>query len=489
MHKLTATALIIAAASTLAAGAAAFEFRPDKALRVATGLTAETLCTDVFITGLDPASVFAQAIQARPGVKAVARHISYHVDRDRRAVSANWFGHFASTAVLRPGLGCLVVHGDVPAPAAAPAAGEAAPQRLPDIAGPEVVNPANAGLKAALGHVFTDAPGAPPRWLRAVVVLKDGKVVAERYAPGIGVDTPLIGYSASKSVISSLVGVLVRQGRLDIHARAPVAAWAAPDDPRHAITTDNLLRMTSGLAIAQTGSGFDPASRMLFTERDMAGFAEAHPLARPIGSRWDYSDASTLIVSRIVRDAAGGDVQAFARRELFEPLGMKTAILTAVATGTPVGSTGILASARDWAKLGELYARDGAVGGQRILPEGWVDYSATSTLGSSYGAGFWTNRGPDPDARGRAHGGMPCDMLFASGVLGQRVYIIPSADVVIVRFGVTQKWPDFDIEGDKRLVREVLAALPAARQAGVRPARRCPASASFDTAARAAGSG
>jgi CubicO group peptidase (beta-lactamase class C family) len=456
---------LVSVVSVAAVSAAAWDFRPDKAIRVGTGLTAETLCTDVFISGLDPATVFAQAIKARPGVGRLARHITYRVDTERRAVSAAYLGHFASTAVYRAGEGCLLIQDDAAPPATARPAGARAPQRLADIAGPDLVEPANPGLKAALDHIFTDRPGAPPRWLRAVVVLKDGKVVAERYAPGIGVDTPLIGYSASKSVISSLVGVLVRQGRLDIHAPAPVAAWRAAGDPRHAITTDTLLRMTSGLDIAQTGSGFDPASRMLFTERDMAGYAEAHRLARPVGARWDYSDASTLIVSRIVRDAAGGDdasVQAFARRELFDPLGMKTAILTTDATGTPVGSTGILASARDWAKLGELYARDGVVGGQRILPEGWVQYSATSTLGTSYGAGFWTNRSTDPDARGRVRGGMPCDMLYASGVLGQRVYIVPSADVVIVRFGVTQKWPDFDIEGDKRLVREVLAALPAA---------------------------
>jgi len=461
MCKLTTAALIIAATSALAASAAAFEFRPDKAIRVATGLTAETLCTDTFISGLDPATVFAQAIRARPGVDLLARHIRYRVDRDHRAVSAAYFGHFASRAMFRDGEGCLLVQGDGPFVTSPLTRDASAPQLLPDVAGPAVTPPANQGLKAALDHVFTDPVEGPPRWLRAVVVLKDGKVVAERYAPGIGVDTPLIGYSASKSVISTLVGVLVRQGRLDIHAPAPVAAWSGAGDPRHAITTDSLLRMTSGLDIAQTGSGFDPASRMLFTERDMAGYAEAHRLARPIGSRWDYSDASTLIVSRIVRDAAGGDVQAFARRELFDPLGMKTAILTTDATGTPVGSTEVLASARDWARLGELYARDGVIGGQRILPEGWVRYSAASTLGTSYGAGFWTNDGPSPEARGRVSGGMPCDVLFASGVLGQRVYIIPSADVVVVRLGLTEKWPDFGIAGDVRLVREVLAALPA----------------------------
>ena len=468
MRKLSAAAFIILGLSAVAIGAAAFDFRPDEAVRVATGLTAETLCTDVLISGLDPAAVFDQAIRTRPGVGLLAKHIRYDIDRRRGAVSATYLGHFASRAVRLPGLGCRVVHGadvgDVRAPAS-----EAALPLLTPVAGPNIVAPANAGLAAALDHVFTDTPGAAPRNLRAVVVLKDGKVVAERYGPGIGTGTPLIGYSASKSVMSTLVGILVRQGRLDVRAPAPVAAWRAAGDPRGAITTDNLLRMTSGLDIAQTGSGFDPASRMLFTERDMAGYAEAHELARPIGSRWDYSDASTLIVSRVVRDAVSGDqadVLAFAKRELFGPLGMTSAIIQTDATGTPVGSTGILASARDWARLGELYARDGVVGGRRILPEGWVRYSATSTLGTSYGAGFWTNRSLDPNAQGRIQGGMPCDMLFASGVLGQRVYVIPSADVVIVRFGVTEKWPDFDIAGDERLVREVLASLPA----GVRPA-------------------
>ena len=202
---------------------------------------------------------------------------------------------------------------------------------------------------------------------------------------------------------------------------------------------------------------------MLYTERDMAGFAVAHPLARPIGTRWDYSDASTLIVSRIVRDAAGGDaagVLGFARRELFAPLGMTTATLEVDATGTPVGSTAMLASARDWARLGYLYAHDGEIGGRRILPERWADYVSRSTLGTTYGAGFWTNRGPSAEAAGRIRAGMPCDGFFASGVLGQRVYIMPADDLVIVRFGITEKAPDYDIAGDLRLVREVRASLP-----------------------------
>ncbi len=465
MQKSLSIALIAMAAGGLAVGAAAFDFRPDKTVRVVTGLTAKTLCSDVFVSGLDPASVFHQAIASRPGPRLLARRIRWRIDRQDGSVSATWLGHFASRAIYRPGLGCLLLQGSGPVDESRPAPGPSTPPPPPRIAGSGVVTPANPGLKAALDHIFTDPADGPPRWLRAVVVLKDGRIVAERYGPGVGVDTPLIGYSATKSVISALVGVLVRQGRLDVNRPAPVAVWTRVGDPRGAITIDNLLRMTSGLAIAQTGSGFDPASRMLYTERDMAGFAERRPLARPIGTRWDYSDASTLIVSRIVRDAAGGDassVLGLARRELFDPLGMKTATLETDATGTPVGSTGMLASARDWARFGYLYAHDGVIGGRRLLPPGRVAYSRTSTLGTSYGAGFWTNDGPSPEAAGRIRAGMPCDGFFASGVLGQRVYILPSSDLVIVRFGVTEAAPDYDIAGDMRLVREVRASLPTA---------------------------
>jgi CubicO group peptidase (beta-lactamase class C family) len=460
MRKGIVVGLLLVAAAIIAAG---FVFRPDKTIRVATGLAAKTLCSDVFISGLDPATVFAQAIEARPGVGLLAGNMHFRLDQDRQELSVDYFGHFTARAAYRKGLGCLRLVGNGPIDSSRPVQAPAATPLLPEIAGAGMVEPTDARLRTALDQFFAEPADPPHRWLRAVVVLKDGQVIAERYAPGIGVDTPLIGYSATKSVISTLVGVLVRMGRLKIDQPAPVAAWSEPGDPRHAITVDNLLRMTSGLDIAQTGSGFDPAARMLYTERDMAAFAESKPPARPPGTRWDYSDASTLIVSRIVRDAVGrnaADVLGFARRELFDPLGMRTPILEVDATGTPVGSTGMLASARDWARLGYLYAHDGVVGGHRILPEGWGRYAATPTLDSDYGAGFWTNAGSARNALGRILGGMPCDTLFASGVLGQRVYVLPSRDLVIARLAVTQKWPDFDILGDLRFILDVLATLP-----------------------------
>jgi CubicO group peptidase (beta-lactamase class C family) len=296
--------------------------------------------------------------------------------------------------------------------------------------------------------------------IKAIVVVKDGNVIAERYARGIGIDTPLLGYSVSKLVINALAGILVGQGKLHLDTPAPVPAWAATGDPRQAITLDNLLRMTSGLAIPETDAGFDQDSRMLFTEPDMAAFAARAPLQVKPGTVWSYTSGNTLLAARIVTDTVGGtesDILNFARATLFGPLGMHTAVIETDAVGTPVGSTFILASARDWARLGLLYLNDGLVGTRRILPEGWVNYTKRSTLGSDYGAGVFTNNAPVKSARGRIRAGMPEDAFFASGRLGQRIYILTSQRLVVVRFGITHA-PDFDIAGDLRLLREVNAA-------------------------------
>ncbi len=295
-------------------------------------------------------------------------------------------------------------------------------------------------------------------------MVHDGRVVAERYAPGYGLDTPMLSWSMNKSVVNALIGVLVRQGRLAVGAPAPVPAWRGPADPRRAITVEQLMRMTSGLALDEANDGFDPSSRMIYTEPDMAGFAVAAALVAPPGTRYHYSSPSTLILSRIIRDAVGGraeDVIGFAERELFAPLGMRGVTLEFDATGTQVGSTYMYATARDWARFGLLYARDGVANGRRILPEGWVDYSASPTAGSrdGYGAGFFTNRGDSEFGRLRVRGGMPPDSFFASGTQGQRIVIAPARRLVVVRLGRSQDWETFDIRGLIRLVADVDAAL------------------------------
>ena len=382
-------------------------------------------------------------------------------------------------AVYHDGVGCTVAlpapagpapplpspaSAATPAAAPAPAGAADAPEAGPDIAGPAVVDPASEPLRAALDRVFAEPPGEPVRGTKAVVVVHDGRVVAERYAPGYGLDTPMLSWSMNKSVVNALTGVLVRQGRLAVGAPAPVPAWRDPSDPRHAITVEQLMRMTSGLALDETNTGFDPASRMLFLEPDMAGFAQTAALAAPPGTRYHYSSPSTLILSRIIRDAVGGraeDVRRFAERELFAPLGMRGVTLEFDATGTQVGSTYMYATARDWARFGQLYAADGVAGGRRILPEGWVDYSASPTAGSrdGYAAGFFTNRGESEFARLRVRGGMPADSFFASGTQGQRIVVAPARRLVVVRLGRSQDWETFDIRGLIRLVADVDRAL------------------------------
>jgi CubicO group peptidase (beta-lactamase class C family) len=317
-------------------------------------------------------------------------------------------------------------------------------------------------MRTVLDRAFAEPDHPPYRQTKAVVVVHHGRVIAERYASGYGVDTPLLGWSATKTVINAMIGVLVRQGKLSVDAPAPVAAWQEPGDPRHAITIGELMRHTSGLDLDETDSGFDPSTRIQFLERDTAKFAEAAGLEAEPGTTWNYTDGNYVILSRIIRDAVGGhaaDVLRFLHAEIFDPLGIRGATLEFDAVGTPMGATYMLAPARDWARLGLLYLDDGVAGEKRILPEGWVRYSSTPTLDSNYGAGLWTNRGTSDDIRRYVGLGMPRDSFFFNGVYGQYVVVVPSADLVIARFGVTQDWPDFDVAGTARLVADAVRAI------------------------------
>ena len=432
-------------------------YRPDRALKIGTASISQTICDEVFVSGLDADRVFAEEIQPQRGLRRLLRRLRYTVDAERRQVTVTWAGHFPSVATYRDGYGCT--QGDISALGIAPDLSSPARADGP----PTIIALVDAKLSQALDRAFAEPPRPPYRQVRAIVIMRDGKIVAERYAQGIGPDTPLLSYSVSKSVINALVGILVRQGKLDLYAPAPVAAWSGPGDPRHAITLDQLLRMTSGLNLEESDSGFDPVSRMLFIERDMAAYAETARLIAKPGQTWEYTSGNTLIVSSIVRDAVGGhaaDVLRFAHRELFDPVGMRHVTVEFDDSGTPIGSTRILASARDWARFGELYLNDGVVDGKRILPEGWTAYSTKPTLDSPYGSGFWVNAGQHEDARGRVQAGMPADSYFASGLFGQRVVIVPSQKLVIVRLGATIDPPDFDIHGLTRLVKDVIADKP-----------------------------
>ncbi len=410
----------VALLPVLLAGCA--NFAPGSAVQVASAGVSQALCAAVFVSGRDPEQTFREELRPQPGMGLIAWALHYGVDRSRREVQTTVAGGFASRSVYRERMGCLLDHGEIPATVPADTL-EQGPARLPPIAGASIVEPSDPNLRAALDQAFSNA------WeqTKAVVVLHRGRVVAERYAPDLGLDTAWHAHSISKSMTHALVGVLVRQGRLD----------PAPLDP--------LLRMTEGRPLFRGYTGFDDATHMWNRERDMAAFAEQRQQQVPPGTRWSYSDPGFMRASRAIRDAAGGsaaDVLRLAHRELFGPLGMRTMTIEFDAAGTPVGASHFYGSARDWARFGMLYLQDGVVGGERVLPAGWVQQARTQTLNVGYGAGFWLNAPADAPMPGGFPWGLPgapADAYFGFGYLGQFLVIVPSRDLVIVRFGLTHE--------------------------------------------------
>jgi len=423
------------------------------------------------VAGLDPEEYYREAIQPRFG--AVGKLIRYEIDREQREVSVSFAGVVNSRAIHDGPYGCRVIHpGDVCRFERDQDRGVRSQSSHPSTTGLELVAPKSGALSEALDHIFTEPTSAPHRWTKAVVVLHRSQIIAERYAPGITPLTPLQGWSMTKSVTNALIGILVRKSMLDIYAPAPIAEWSGKNDPRHRITIDQMLRMLSCVRCGQSlhfgwWTIFDADTQMEFDMADQGAFAANVGLRDDPGSEWRYTNCNYILLSRIIRDAAGAgatSTRQFVERELFSPAGIEHATLEYDSAGTPLGTIHLWATARDWARFGVLYLRDGvSPSGQRILPEGWVDYSARLTPQSDaygYGAGFWTQRGNSSAARERIAAGMPADSFMARGNQGQYTIIVPSEDLVIVKVG-TAYTPDDDIVAVERLVREVIAALPA----------------------------
>jgi CubicO group peptidase (beta-lactamase class C family) len=419
------------------------------------------------VAGLEPKEFYDQAIA--PKLAPIGNFIRYEVDRQRQEVRVSLAG-LQSRAIYDGPFGCRVVH---PGREARFFQGEAdtdQPLAPPPPTGPEAVAPVNARLSEALDHAFAESASGPRRFTKAVVVLHRGRVVGERYAPGVTPATPLIGWSMTKSATNALLGILVLNERLDMNQPAPIAEWATPGDTRRSITPDQLVRMVSGIRCGQslhTGfmTLFDADTHMEFDMADQSAFAANAGLRAKPGSEWRYTNCNFVLLSRIIRNLAGGDANSarrFIARELFEPLGFEHATLEYDSAGVPLGSIHLWASARDWARFGLLYLRDGVTeNGQRILPEGWVDYSTQLTPQSDaygYGAGFWTLRGNSTAARERIAAGLPADSFMAIGSQGQYTIIIPSRDLVIVKIGWAYT-PNDDRVATECLVRETIAAL------------------------------
>ena len=459
--------LVLGAVVLIAGALVVKRVQPAVALAVGAGYAARVTCSLVFHSGMDPEWVMRRYVSYDLGPAHSLVKVS--VDREAGTVDAVAAGLARARVIYRDGIGCTLVADADEAelrrfrdpPHAPPLAAD-----VPWPHGEAAIAAPPPALVAAIEQAFVEphADADPPRQTSAVLVAHRGRLIAERYAPGIGPDTPLLSWSSAKSVIAALVGVLVQEGRIDLRAPAPVPEWRGEGDPRGAITMDQLLRMSSGLAFDETYGAVNDVSRMLFTRADAGAFAASFPLAGPPDSVWSYSSGTSNILARIVRDALGRDLEAmvsWSRRALFDPVGMRSAVFETDASGTFIGSSLFFATGRDWARFGQLHLQDGVWEGRRILPEGWSRYVSTPTPAAPdgvYGAGWWLNAGDPADPTQRMWPSVPREVYSARGKSGQYVVVVPSAELVIVRLGLTQG-PDETLDGIEPLVRAVLDVL------------------------------
>lgn len=317
-------------------------------------------------------------------------------------------------------------------------------------------------INRLLDAAFVETDKKNPKRTHGIVIVYDGQLIAERYATDMGysVNTPHYGWSMTKSVAGILVGILVKQGKLDIEAPAPIRQWrdlSDSNDLRHAITTNHLLRMSSGLKINEDyNNPVSDVNQMLFgNHQDMVEFAADNPLQFQLDTYWQYSTATSTLLGAIIKNTLNSekDYQAFARKELFDKLGMHTAIIEADQSGNLGTGSSMWASPRDWVRFGLFCLQNGRWQGEQILPENWMNYATTPTPTdpmAHYGAQFWLN------SQKTDYPSLPADLYECRGKDIQRVTIIPSQKLVVARFGYTPNDSGWDHEA---FIRQVLKAI------------------------------
>jgi CubicO group peptidase (beta-lactamase class C family) len=409
---------------------------------IGTAYAAKTLCSGVFVANRPADDVIREDIRAdnHPLLQAIEPHI----DRAHQSAYATLFGMAKREAVYLPDRGCsLYFDGAVAKAEASTTPSDVAPdERFVADSDPAVDR---RRVQAAIDSAFSEPDPAHLRRTRAIVVLHKGALLGERYAEGFGPQTPMLGWSMTKSVAGALIGILVREGKLSLLNSALLPEWRGPGDRRAQITLDQLLRMTSGLHFTEDHA--DPLADvaiMLFAASDAAGYAIEQPLEVQPGTRWRYSSGTSNILAVIMRRALSGtqaDYLQFPRRSLFEPIGMQRAVLETDAAGNFIMSSYLYASPYDWARFGQFLLQDGSWQGRRILPAGWVRYMRTLTPQSTYrhfGAHLWVQVPPPFDSLRKPAPQLPPDTFHSVGHEGQFVSVIPSRQLVVVRLGLTR---------------------------------------------------
>lgn len=373
-----------------------------------------------------------------PELEPLVREMTAEVGA--RTVSVAWDEAMPPrTAVWSPGRGCAVMPvgwaGEVGAAAPLPATPE---REIPP--GPPPGEALEDVAESAFGGVYGDGSNTT-----AVVVLRDGRLAGEWYRDGFGPDTPQRTWSVAKSLAGTVIGAAVQRGEVEMDAPARIPDWSRPGDPRAAITLDNLLRMASGLTSDTAGNRTDA---LYFGGVGVDEQAPTWPLIAAPGTRYRYANNDTLLAVLSIADTFRDHPPS----ELFARLGMHDTWAETDWRGNYMLSSQVWSTARDLARFGQLYLDDGMVDGERVLPEGWLDYvsrpSGPQPGGAQgYGATFWLMNRSE---------GVPPDTISANGNRGQYVIIVPSRDIVIVRRGEDPAGARFD---PVAFTRDVLAAL------------------------------
>ena len=356
------------------------------------------------------------------------------VDLEKKTATSTAVGLLTRKAIIRKGLGSVLTLTE-----ADETASYLSPRRLkPDNTTPfpygnapqkdSVFNNVNyENLNLAIDSLFQKKNKT-----RAVLVVYKDKIIAEKYADGFTKDSKILGWSMTKSILSTVFGVLQHQNKIDIQEKAPIDSWQ--NDDRKNITIHNLLQMNSGLEWDENYDEISDATKMLFLDRDMTKMQEEKPLVGKPNETWNYSSGTTNLLSGILRKQfkTHQEYLDFWYTDFIDKIGMNSMILEADLSGNYVGSSYSWATTRDWAKFGLLYLKNGNWNGEQLFTKDWVNYATTPTPTSNktYGAQFWLN----------ADGGfkdVPKNMYYADGYQGQRVYVLPDLEMVIVRFGLT----------------------------------------------------
>jgi CubicO group peptidase (beta-lactamase class C family) len=422
---------------------------------IANGYSAKYLCTLTFNSNLDPDKVMNAYIIP---MHLLFRGVRPEVDRINKTVTTKYFGMLRPRiAVWREGCGCtLLVNNTIDEIRR----NNQPPKGIRNSDQPHKINKVwpvgNKVDRDSIKHpidwddidkildqamVESENDFAKRDNTLALVVAWKGRIIGERYAEGVDEFSSLLGWSVTKSITGALVGVLVQNQGLDIHQPTGLPAWK--NDGRNAITLDHLLRMESGLDFEEKYTPLADATKMLYASNDMGAFSATHKAKASPGERWCYSSGSSNIISDVLFDYVDNDpekLHELAYQQFFNKLGITTAVFEHDESGSFVGSSYLSMSARDWLRVCLLYMNDGVWNGDRILPEGWVEYSLTPTLQSTdacYGAHIWLNASNDAGKRELPK--LPPDTFMFKGFQEQWVVGIPSKGFMLARLGVTHE--------------------------------------------------